>query len=107
MRAALALILLAACHPPTSGDTLAEAVRTYNEGIRWERYSNAAAHVPPAERGEFLDAADERSKDLRITDYDIVRMEQNSDRLAHVQIHVSWYLDSQQKLRETSAVQTW
>jgi hypothetical protein len=107
MRAFVAVVLLAACHTPKSGETLAESVRNYNEGVRWERYTMAAANVPPAERGEFLDSADERAKDLKITDYEIVRMEQKSDQLAQVQIKVSWYLDSEQKLRETSALQTW
>ena len=107
MRTALALLMLAACHAPKAGDTLAESVRDYNEGVRWERYQMAAVHVPPAERGEFLDSSDERAKDLRITDYEIVQMEQTSDQTAKVQIKVSWYLDSEQKLRETSAVQTW
>jgi hypothetical protein len=99
--------MLAACHPPKSGDTLAESVQAYNEGVRWERYNMAAAHVPPAERAEFIDDSDERSKDLRITDYEVIRMEQRSNNAAQVQIKMSWYLDSQQKLRETSAVQNW
>ena len=108
---ALAICVLAvsaaACHAPKSGETLAESIRAYNEGVRWERFGAAAVHVPPKERAEFVDEADERAKDLRITDYEIVRVEQRSDKLASVQVKVSWYLDSEGTLRETSATQTW
>ena len=98
---------LAACHPPRSGDTLGDSVRTYNDGVRWGRYEVAAVHVPAAERSEFVDDADQRSKDLKITDYDIVKVEQKSDRIAEVQVKVSWYKDSEGTLRETQAMQTW
>lgn len=104
---AICVLAAAACHSPKSGVTLAESIRAYNEGVRWERFGAAAAHVPPAERSEFIDELDQRAKDLRITDYEIVRVEQQSDKLAQVQIKVSWYLDSEGTLKETSAVQTW
>ena len=103
----LAIGLLAACHSAKQGDTLADSIRAYNEGVRWERYGAAAVHVPPAERSEFIDELDQRAKDLRITDYEIVRVEQKSEKLAQVQIKVSWYLDSEGTLKETSARQTW
>ena len=105
--AMLAVCLLVACRSAKQGDSLADSIRQYNEGVRWQRYDNAAIHVPPAERSEFVDGLDTRSKDLRITDYEIVRVDQKTDKLAQVQVKMSWYLDSEQTLRETSAVQTW
>ena len=107
MRAALLVLLLVACRPPKAGETLGESVRNYNEGIRWQRYENAAIHVPAAERAQFVDDADERSKDVKITDYEIVKVEQKTDRVALVQVKVSWYRDSEGTLRETQARQTW
>lgn len=107
MKAMLALSVLAACASAKSGDTLAESIRAYNEGVRWQRFENAAVHIPPKERSEFLDEADQRTKDLKITEYDIVRVEKKSEKTAEVQIKVSWYLDNEGTLRETSAVQTW
>jgi hypothetical protein len=101
------VLLVAACHPPTSGDTLGESVRTYNEGVRWERYEYAAAHIPPKERTQFLDDADMRAKDLHITSYDVVSVEKRSDKLAYVKVKMGWYLDSQGTVKETSSVQTW
>ncbi len=98
---------VSACRPPRSGDTLAESIRSYNEGVRWERFANAAVHVPPKERSQFLDDYDARAKDLRITEYDLVRVEQKTDTEAEVQVKIGWYLDSEGKLRETHAKQTW
>jgi len=98
---------LSACRAPRSGDTLAESIRSYNEGVRWERFDNAAVHVPPKEPDPFLDDSDARAKDLRITEYDLVRVQQKNDSEAEVQVKIAWYLDSEGKLRETHSKQTW
>ena len=107
MRAMLLCLALAACHPPKSGDTLGDSIRQYNDGVRWGRYEVAAVHVPAKERSQFVDEADERSKDLKITDYEVVKVEQKGERVAEVQVKVSWYKDSEGTLRETQAMQTW
>ncbi|HUS31155.1 MAG TPA: hypothetical protein VMZ53_21745 [Kofleriaceae bacterium] len=109
MRAILLCLVFcaAACHPPKSGDTLGDSVRRYNEGVRWGRYEVAAIHVPAKERSQFVDEADQRSKDLKITDYEVVKVEQKGDRVAAVQVKMSWYKDSEGTLRETQAMQTW
>jgi hypothetical protein len=103
----LVVACAAACHPPKSGETLGESVRAYNEGVRWERFDVAAVHVPPKERSQFADDADQRAKDLRITEYDIVRVDQKAKGVAEVQIKIGWYLDSEGKLRETHTKQMW
>lgn len=100
-------LMLAACHPPKSGDTLGDSVRSYNDGVRWGRYEVAAVHVPAKERSQFVDDADQRAKDLKITDYEVVKVDQTGDRVAQVQVKVSWYKDSEGTLRETQAMQTW
>jgi hypothetical protein len=106
--ALVALVLaLVACRPPKSGETLSESVRAYNEGVRWERFAVAAVHVPPRERSQFLDDSDERAKDVKIFDYEVIKVEQKTDRLADVQIKVSWYRDSEGTLRETQVKQSW
>jgi hypothetical protein len=88
-------------------ETLTESIREYNEGVRWERFAVAAALLPPAERGRFVDEMDQRTKELRITDYEIVRVDAKSRKEAKVQIKVSWYRDTEGTLKETHAVQTW
>jgi hypothetical protein len=90
-----------------SGETLTDSVRSYNEGIRWARYDTAATHVPPGQRAQFVDDWDQRAKDLRITDFEVVKVVQKGDREARVEVKVEWYRDSEGTVRETRAMQTW
>jgi hypothetical protein len=93
--------------PPRTGETLVDSVRSYNDDVRWERFDFAASHLPAPQRSQRLDEWDQRGKDLAITDYDIVKVDQKTARSAQVQIKVSWYLKSQGTLHETQAMQTW
>jgi hypothetical protein len=105
----LVLVFLTACSvfSPKASETLGESVRAYNEGIRWERFEVAAIHVPAKQRSQFVDESDVRAKDLKITDYDVIRVEQRGDREAHVQVKLEWYKSSEGTMHETHAVQTW
>ncbi|MGE5182667.1 MAG: hypothetical protein ACM31C_11420 [Acidobacteriota bacterium] len=100
---------LAACGamPQKTEDTLVESIRSYNEGIRWSRFEVAAVRVPPAQRSQFVDDWDQRAKDLKITDYELVRVDQKGPKAAKAQIKLEWYRDSEGTVHETSAIQTW
>jgi hypothetical protein len=104
---AIWFVVLAGCASAKSGDTLADSVRVYNDGVRWERFSVAAKHVPPKERSVFVEHADERAEDLKITDYEVIKVENKGDREATVQVKLSWYRESEGTLRETQSLQTW
>jgi hypothetical protein len=86
---------------------LPESIRQFNEGIRWGRFEVAASSVPAAQRAEFVDEMDERANDLKITDYDIVKVNPRGNREAHVQVKLSWYKASEGTVHETHALQTW
>jgi hypothetical protein len=104
----LITILVAGCGAAQSHvDDLADSVRTYNDGVRWERFANAATSIPPPQRAKFVDEMDERAGDLKITDYEVVKVDPKGAREAHVQIKLSWYRESEGTLRETHAIQTW
>ncbi|HPH70710.1 MAG TPA: hypothetical protein PLF40_33390 [Kofleriaceae bacterium] len=103
----LATALSACAGVPKAGETLMESVQTYNEGVRWERFAAAASRLPAAERMAFIDESDARSKDFKLTDYEVVRVAAVSDKVAKVQVRLSWYRESEGTLRETHAVQTW
>lgn len=105
--ASLGLVTTACGGSQRSQETLAEAIRAYNEGIRWQRFAVAASHLPATERSAFVDEMDERSKDFRYSDYELVKVEPRGKEEAHVQVKISWYLDSVGTLKETHAVQTW
>ncbi len=108
MRAAV-LCLLVACGglAPKQPETLSDSIRAYNDGVRWGRFEVAAIHIPPKQRSQFVDEADERAKDVKITEYDVVRVEQRGEREARVQIKLEWYKDSEGTVHETHAMQTW
>jgi len=106
MRAIL-LVCLAACAAAQRPEPLGDAVRAYNDGIRWERFAVAAVHIPPQQRATFVDEADQRAHDVKITDYDVVKIEPRGEREARVQVKVSWYKESEGTLHETQATQTW
>lgn len=108
MRLCIPLFLIAAaCGGGQQTETLAESIRSFNEGVRWQRFEVAAVSIPPRERSNFVEAMDERTKDLRITDYEIVRVDRFSAAAAKVQVKVSWYRDSEGLLKETHAMQRW
>jgi len=113
MRAALLFVIGLACAAGACGgaqrdaDNLADSIRTFNDGMRWQRYANAAVYVPAPQRSKFVDEMDERGDDLKVTDYEIVKVDNRGPREARVQVKVSWYKDSEGTLRETHAVQTW
>ena len=105
---ALGVATMAGCvQPPKAGETLAESMRTYNQAIRWQRFEAAAARLPPAQRIAFVDGWDERAKDVKITDFEVVQVTGKGTKKARVQIKWSWYRDSEGMMRETQAVESW
>lgn len=88
-------------------DTLNDTVRAYNEGVRWGRFTTAAAYIPAAQRAQRVDEWDARAKDVDITDYEILNVVTQGDREAKVEVKVSWYKESEGTLHETNALQTW
>jgi hypothetical protein len=103
----LALVLTACSAVQQDTDTLAESIRSYNDGVRWGRYGMAAAKVMPRDRNEFVDDMDARADDLKITDYEVVNVAARGPKAAKVRIKLSWYLASKGTVHETHAEQTW
>lgn len=99
--------MLGGCGAAQQPEPLSDAVRSYNDGMRWERFEIAAVHVPPKQRSQFVDDSDERAHDVKITDYDIVKVDQRGAKEARVEIKMSWYKESEGTLHETHAMQTW
>ena len=103
-----ALLFVAGCASlAPQGDALLESVRTYDEGLRWGRYSAAASRVPAREREAFLDERDELAKDLHITDYDLVKVGARRGDHATIEVKYSWFKETEGTLRETRATQQW
>ena len=108
MRAALLAILMLGCGGALHDQPdLSESVRMFNEGVRWERFAAAAAAVPPRERSQFVDDMDQRAGEVKITEYEVMRIDPRGEHEARVQVKLSWYKTSEGTVHETHAVQTW
>ena len=88
-------------------DDLMEAVQGYNEGVRWERYPMAAAHVPAKERDQFIEDREDLEKELHISDYEVVRVGGAKGTAATIEVKYTWFRDSEGIVRETRALQSW
>ncbi|MEO6777641.1 MAG: hypothetical protein ABI467_32235 [Kofleriaceae bacterium] len=106
-RLAMFLVLAACGAAPRAGDTLVDSIRAYNDGVRWGRFEVAASHIPVKQRSQFVDDSDDRAKDVKITQYDVVNVEEKGEREAKVHIKMEWYSDREGTVHETHAVQTW
>ena len=112
MRRALPLLLLVMAVGCATGarkrQSFMDAVRGYNDGLRWQRHTHAAAFIPPAERGDFVDERAELSEDLRIDDYEVsrVRLDGEGNR-AKVQVVYTWHRDSRGLVYRTTTLQEW
>ena len=109
MRTALLAIVLLACGAPQvrTEEDLSESIRQFNDGVRWERFAVAASSIPPPQRSHFVDEMDERATDLKITDYEVVRVDPHGKTEAAVHVKLSWYKASEGTVHETHALQTW
>lgn len=84
------------------------AVRTYGDGLRWQRHAMAASKLPPAERSDFLLERDVLAEDLRINGYDVVSVEGGKDRnRTIIVLKYTWYGDREGIVRDTYARQEW
>lgn len=107
MRAILISLVLVGCAAARAQSDLPESIRQFNDGVRWGRFELAASAVPAPERAAFVDEMDQRSNDLKITDYEVVKVAPHGAKEAHVQVKLSWYKTSEGTLHETHAMQTW
>ena len=105
---ALLLVLAASCAGSAKeGEDLLGEVRLYSEGVRWRRYEDAAARIPPGEREQFLDQREALDEELRIDDYEIHRIKVSKQDGAVVQVKYTWHLDSVGVVYDTVVEQVW
>ncbi len=85
------------------------SMRGYNDGVRWQRYAAAASAVPATERDAFLDERADLEEELRIDDWELLRVSyqgQHQQR-AEVRVRYTWHLDRVGLVNETTTVQSW
>ena len=64
------------CARRKAGDDARDRSAPYNDGVRWGRFEVAASSHPGQQRSQFVDDSDQRANDLKITQYDVVRVDQ-------------------------------
>ena len=82
-------------------------VRDYGDGLRWQRFEQAASRLPNDKRVEFLDIQDEHEEDLRVDDYEVTRMKGGTDGKAIVSVRWMWHSDRKGIVHKTMTKQTW
>lgn len=84
-------------------------VRLFNEGVRWVNLPQAAVRILPSEREEFLNEREELEEELRIDDFEIMRLktEGTDQERATVQIKWTWHMDREGVVRTTTSRQAW
>jgi len=103
------VLLVCACgNSPKDGQDLLGEVRLYAEGIRWRKYEDAAARIPPGQREAFLDQRESLDDELHVDDYEIDRVKLKDDKdKAIVQLTYTWHLDSVGVVYDTVIEQVW
>ena len=102
------LVCLGCAASPKDGEDLLGEVRLYSEGIRWKKYQDAAARIPPGEREAFLDQHEALEDELHIDDYEIGRVKIRTGKDgALVQVKYTWHLDSVGVVYDTVVEQVW
>lgn len=114
MRAVLVsicLVAFAACGTTGSAkrsESLIDASKRYEEGLRWGRFEDAAASRLPHDREAFLDERDELAENLRIDDYEVLRVHIAKDEeRARLTVKYTWHKDDEGVVRETVVDERW
>jgi hypothetical protein len=92
----------------SSSAELVKDVRGYSNGLRWRDFPSAALRVAPRRRADFLDQREQLDADLRIADWEMIRLEyDDSNDRAEVSVEYTWLLDSRGIVHTTVTRQWW
>jgi hypothetical protein len=106
----LLVLLGTGCMTPTQRreDTLIREARTFNDDLRWARYEQLSASLPPDEARLFLERAHAVGDDLVLADFEVtsVKFAPNSE-AATVEVSLEWYTRRASIVHSTSLEQRW
>jgi hypothetical protein len=105
-----ALCLLLACMTPTQRreDTLIREARTFNDDLRWARYDQLTASLPPEEAPLFMARANAVGDDLVLADYEVTSITFAPDsEKATVGVSIQWYTRRASIVHSTTLEQRW
>jgi hypothetical protein len=92
-------------------DRITEAAREYNEGVRWGRLEQAAAHLQKEQRKKFYERHKSVEDELEIDDCEVVSLDlDKSDKKVNravARLQYSWILKRVGLLEKTATEQKW
>lgn len=93
---------------PSMGELLRMASMTYNEGLRWQRFTDCAGYLPPEQRDSFLRKMEDEREELSFVEYDVRRTDLNADvTAATIEVDYTWYRLPSTTLQTTRMRQRW
>lgn len=106
----LTLILPAlGCGPRDRGLELQDAVRAYNQRLRWSAFDQASAFVAAEKRAAWLASRTANATGLHFTDVQVIRLG-NPDpgtKSVDVLVALSWYRMPDTRVHSATWAQTW
>lgn len=89
-------------------DDLQQAIREFNDGIRWGMAEKSASHLPVDKRLKFAEKWVSLEEELEVLDYEIQRVEWGSSRsAADVRVDVTWSMKRRGIVEKTTVAQHW
>lgn len=97
------------CGPRDRGIDLKEAVRTYNQRLRWNAFEQASTFVAAEKRAAWLASRTSGAAGLHITDIQIVRLQKPEvgEKTIEVLVALSWYRMPDTTIRRAVWAQVW
>lgn len=97
------------CGPRDRGIDLKEAVRTYNQRLRWNAFEQASTFIAAEKRAEWLASRSSGAAGLHITDIQIVRLQKPDpdEQTVEVLVALSWYRMPDTTVQRAVWAQVW
>lgn len=105
----LGFMLLAGCVTSTKDKVAAlqKAVDGYNNAYRWKNYERAAMYLPSELRATFVATYADDEKSLHVEDFQILRVDMDSENAARVLVRVQYMLLPSVTLESRRMLQHW
>ncbi len=105
---ALALLLAGCAGGFSDRERLVDAVRDFNNGVRWGRGDVAGTRMVPEEVKRFADREAALADEVEFADYDVTQIDfDQSHEKATVRVEVAWSAKRRGLLERTTVAQSW
>jgi hypothetical protein len=110
VRGLILLCLLSGCVNPHTTDPkeiLRDSVRSFNDALRWQNFSEAISYLPPERRQRFLDHANNLRDEVEISDYEITSSQPKGPERVEIRVQMQWQSKRSGLLRKIELTELW